>query len=105
AYGFARTKGLGDTQALLRRALRGAAVPVVAYLGVHAVFLVEGAVVVESLFAWPGIGHALTHAIFARDIPEVQGAALAMGLLFVGLNAGADLLCALLDPRRSRRLP
>ena len=100
AYEFARTKGLGDTQALLRRALRSAAVPVVAYLGVHAVFLVEGAVVVESLFAWPGIGHALVHAIFGRDVPMIQGAALCMGLLFVVFNLLVDAACLALDPRR-----
>ncbi|KQM71169.1 ABC transporter permease [Xylophilus sp. Leaf220] len=100
AYEFARTKGLDDTQALLRRALRSAAVPVVAYLGVHAVFLVEGAVVVESLFAWPGIGHALVHAIFGRDVPMIQGTALCMGLLFVVFNLLVDAACLALDPRR-----
>ena len=102
---FARWKGLPERDAWQRHGLRNAAIPVVTVLGLQLVGLVEGIIIVESLFAWPGIGHALTHAIFARDIPEVQGAALAMGLLFVGLNAGADLLCALLDPRRSRRLP
>lgn len=103
AYEFARTKGLSDAQALLRHGLRAAAVPVVAYLGVHAVFLVEGAVVVESLFAWPGIGHALVHAVFGRDVPMIQGTALCMGLLFVGFNLGVDALCLALDPRQ--RLP
>lgn len=100
SYEFARTKGLSDRQALVRHGLRQAAVPVVAYLGVHAVFLVEGAVVVETLFAWPGIGHALVHAVFGRDVPMIQGTALCMGFLFVVFNLLVDAACLALDPRR-----
>jgi peptide/nickel transport system permease protein len=99
---FARTKGLSTPQVLRRHALRNTAAPVVAYLGVQLVTLIEGVVVVESLFAWPGIGHALVHALVARDIPMVQGTALAMGLLFVALNAAVDVLCLAIDPRRVR---
>ncbi len=97
---FAHTKGLGHWRALLRHGLRQAALPVVAYLGVHAVFLAEGAVVVETLFAWPGIGHALVHAVFGRDVPMIQGTALCMGLLFVVFNLLVDAACLALDPRR-----
>ncbi|RYF79835.1 MAG: ABC transporter permease [Comamonadaceae bacterium] len=100
SYEFARTKGLSDAQTLARHGLRQAAVPVVAYLGVHAVFLVEGAVVVETLFAWPGIGHALVHAVFGRDVPMIQGTALCMGLIFVLFNLAVDALCLALDPRQ-----
>ena len=100
AYEFARTKGLSDHQTLQRHGLRQAALPLVAYLGVHAVFLVEGAVVVETLFAWPGIGHELVHAVFGRDIPMIQGSALCMGLLFVGFNLAVDAACLALDPRQ-----
>lgn len=100
SFEFARTKGLSDTQALLRHGLRQAALPVVAYLGVHAVLLVEGAVVVETLFAWPGIGHALVHAVFGRDVPMIQGTALCMGVLFVVFNLLVDAACLALDPRR-----
>ena len=57
---------------------------------------------VETLFAWPGIGHALVHAIVARDVPMIQGTALVMGLLFVLLNTAVDMTCYLLDPRRRR---
>lgn len=101
-FEFARTKGLSDLQALWRHGLRNAAVPVVAYVGVQLVFLIEGVVVVETLFAWPGIGHALVHAVFHRDVPVIQGAALLMALLFVGLNTAVDLACLALDPRRRR---
>ncbi|MCZ2497264.1 ABC transporter permease subunit [Xylophilus sp. Kf1] len=100
SFEFARIKGLTDRQALMRHGLRQAAVPVIAYLGVHAVFLVEGAVVVETLFAWPGIGHALVHAVFGRDVPMIQGTALCMGLLFVLFNLLVDAACLALDPRR-----
>jgi ABC-type dipeptide/oligopeptide/nickel transport system permease component len=100
---FARTKGL-PTQAIIRRhALRNAAAPVVAYLGVQLDYLVEGVVVIESLFAWPGIGHALVHAVLSRDIPMVQGTALVMGLTFVALNAMVDAICHGLDPRGAGR--
>lgn len=99
-FGFARMKGLNNAMAFRQHGLRNAAVPVVAYLGLQLVILIEGVIVVESLFAWPGIGHALVHAVLGRDIPMVQGTALAMGLLFVTLNACTDLACWLLDPRR-----
>lgn len=100
SYEFARTKGLSDWQALVRHGLRQAAVPVVTYLGIQSVFLVEGALVVETLFAWPGIGHALVHAVFGRDVPVIQGAALCMGLLFVVFNLLVDAACLALDPRQ-----
>lgn len=100
---FARTKGLSDRQALARHALRHAALPLLAYVGSQAVLLAEGAVIVESLFAWPGIGHALVHAVFGRDLPVIQGAALAMGLLFIVFNAATDAAQVALDARLRRR--
>ena len=71
----------------------------VAFLGIQLVGMIEGIVMIESLFSWPGIGHGLAHAIFARDIPVIQGAALLMGILFVVLNTLVDLICYRLDPR------
>ncbi|MGF7158769.1 ABC-type dipeptide/oligopeptide/nickel transport system permease component [Rhodoligotrophos appendicifer] len=99
-YSFGRTKGLSEAQMFRRHGLRNVSVPIVTYLGIQFVYLVEGVVVVETLFAWPGIGHALVHAIFARDVPMIQGTALVMGLMFVTLNALIDLACYWLDPRR-----
>ncbi|WP_236635420.1 ABC transporter permease [Rhodoferax sp. TS-BS-61-7] len=96
---FAQTKGLPQTAVVWRHVLRNTAVPVVAYAGTQLVLLMEGVVVVESFFAWPGIGHALIHALVARDIPMVQGTALCMGWMFVLLNSAVDGLCWLLDPR------
>ncbi|MGI9489465.1 MAG: ABC transporter permease [Geminicoccaceae bacterium] len=98
-YHFARTKGLSQRITLFRHVARNAAVPVVAYIGVQLAFLIEGVVIVESVFSWPGIGHALVHAIFDRDVPMVQGTALTLGLLYVLLNLVIDLACRGLDPR------
>lgn len=98
-YRFARTKGLSRAIAIRRHVVRNAAVPVVAYVGVQLAYLIEGVVIVESVFAWPGIGHALVHAIFGRDIPMVQGTALTLGILYVLLNLIIDLSCRVLDPR------
>ena len=97
---FARTKGLSSQQTLNRHVFRNAALPVVAYVGVQLAYLIEGVVIVESIFAWPGIGHALVHAIFGRDVAVVQGTALALGLLYVLLNLIVDLTCHGIDPRR-----
>ena len=71
----------------------------VAYHGVQLIYLIEGVVIVESVFAWPGIGHALVHAILARNIPMIQGTALVMGALFVLLNTVVDMLNKWIDPR------
>lgn len=99
-YQFGRTNGLPPGTLFWRHGLRNVSVPLVTWLSVQFIYLVEGVIVVETLFAWPGIGHALVHAIFARDIPMIQGTALVMGLMFVLLNALSDGLCYWLDPRR-----
>lgn len=96
---FARTKGLSARLTMLRHVLRNASLPVVTYIGVQMAYLVEGVVIVETVFAWPGIGHALVHAIFGRDIAMVQGTALTLGLIYVALNLFIDLACRGIDPR------
>ena len=98
-YEFAKLKGLTPWQAFRRHGVRNLAIPIVAYHGVQLIYLIEGVVIVESLFAWPGIGHALVHAIIARDIPMIQGSALVMGALFVVLNTVLDIINRLIDPR------
>jgi len=100
-YMFGRTKGLSGFELFLRHGLRNVAVPIITYMGMQFVYLIEGVVVVEILFAWPGIGHGLVHAVVARDVPMVQGTALVMGLMFVFLNALVDFLNRMVDPRRS----
>ena len=98
-YSFARTKGLNERQVLLRHGVRNAGVPVVAYLGVQMVLLVEGVIVVETLFAWPGIGSFAIESLTASDYAPVQGFVLTMGLLYVLLNLAIDLAYLLIDPR------
>ncbi|CAM4448528.1 ABC transporter permease [Vibrio agarivorans] len=99
-YRFARYKGLTEDQAFTHHAQPNIALPVLAFVGIQAVGLIEGIVMIESLFSWPGIGHALAHAIFGRDVPMIQGSALTMGLIFVMLNTLVDLLGYALDPRQ-----
>ena len=98
-YEFARWKGLSETQVFMRHGLRNIASPVLTYLALQFVLLAEGVVVVETIFGWPGIGHALIHAIFYRDVPMVQGTALVMGLGFVLVNTVADLVISRIDHR------
>lgn len=99
-YRFARFKGLSESDVFTHHAQPNIALPVIAFVGIQAVGLIEGIVMIESLFSWPGIGHALAHAIFGRDVPMIQGAALVMGLIFVALNTIVDLINYALDPRQ-----
>ncbi len=98
-FEFAQTKGLPFWRAFRLHGIRNIAVPVVAFIGLQMITVIEGVVMIESLFSWPGLGHGLAHAIFARDIPVIQGTALVMGALFVGLNTLVDVVCYYLDPR------
>ena len=98
-YQFDRLKGLSAWQCFRRHGLRNVAIPILAYHSVQLIYLIEGVVVVESLFAWPGSGHALVQAVIARDVPMIQGAALVMGGIFVLLNMAVDMLSAMIDPR------
>ena len=100
---FARWKGLSERQVVMRHGMRHVAVPVLTLIAAQFVTLMEGVVVVETIFGWPGIGHALVHAVFHRDVPMVQGTALVMGLAFVLVNALADIAARLLDPREAAR--
>ncbi len=100
---FARTKGLSERTVLGRHVVRNAAVMLVPYLGVQAVVLIEGVVVVESLFAWQGLGHALVHAVFWRDVPVLQATALVLALIIVAVNTAVDLTVRWLDPRPRRQ--
>lgn len=103
---FAQTKGVAERWVLVRHVARNAAVVLVPYLGVQAVLLIEGVVVVESLFSWQGLGHALVHAVFWRDVPVLQATALALALLIVTINTAVDLAVLWLDPRpRSLEAP
>jgi peptide/nickel transport system permease protein len=95
----ARAKGLGETLVIGRHVLRNALVGIVTILGLQFAFLLGGAVYVETVFAWPGIGYMLVNAILKRDFPLIQGGVLLVAISYVFINLGTDLLYAYLDPR------
>lgn len=97
----ARAKGLRERTVLSRHVLRNALVPVITVTGLQLAFLLSGVVVVEVVFAWPGLGQLALTAVQARDYPVLQGAVLLFALAFLVINLLVDLLYAYLDPRIS----
>lgn len=99
-YQFALMKGLSESRVLFSHGIKNASIPVITYIGLQTAHLLDGVVVVETLFAWPGIGKLILDSILARDIPVVQGAGLLIGLMYVFVNATVDLICIAIDPCR-----
>ncbi|WP_172455739.1 nickel ABC transporter permease [Paenibacillus sp. BIHB 4019] len=95
----ARARGLAERRILMGHALRAALLPVITVFGVSFGNLLAGSVVIETLFAWPGLGSLALEAIFERDYPIIQGYVLATGLFVVIVNLLVDLSYSLLDPR------
>jgi peptide/nickel transport system permease protein len=95
----ARGKGLGPLTIFRRHVLRNALVPVVPYLALQLGYLLGGVVVVESVFAWPGIGNYLMDSIQTRDMPAIQACIAFIALTFSSANLLADVALILLDPR------
>lgn len=95
----ARAKGLRERVVLLRHALRNALIPVVTVLGLQLGFLFAGAVLTETIFAWPGIGRAMVSAVFERDYPVVQGITLLISTSVILANLLVDVCYGFLDPR------
>lgn len=95
----ARAKGLTERVVIRRHALRGALIPVVTMIGIAFGHLLGGAVIVETIFAWPGIGKLVIDSIYDRDYPMIQGFVLFMGLVFTLLNLLTDLSYVWIDPR------
>ncbi len=95
----ARVKGLSESRVIWRHALRNAAVPLMTVIVLSYANLLEGSVLTETVFAWPGLGSYLTHSLQSADMNAVLGATLVIGAVFVGLNMLSDLLYRLLDPR------
>ncbi|WP_439548480.1 ABC transporter permease [Falsiroseomonas sp.] len=95
----ARAKGLSETRIIWRHAFRNIAVPLVTVLVLTYAGLLEGAVLTETIFSWPGLGQYLTVSLLNADMNAVLGATLVVGLIYVVLNLFADLLYRLLDPR------
>jgi|SRR5690348_3315463 len=95
----ARAKGVAPRAVTFRHVLRNALIPVVTLLGLSLPALFSGAVFVEAVFAWPGVGRVLVEAVLARDYPVVMAATTVSAILVVLGNLAADLLAAWLDPR------
>jgi peptide/nickel transport system permease protein len=95
----ARSKGVPSRRLFLRHVLRNAVIPAVTVLGINIGFLIGGTVIIENVFAIPGIGQLMLNSIFERDFPVVQGITLVFAVMVVLLNLGADIAYATLDPR------
>ena len=95
----ARAKGLTDRVVVGYHTLKNAAIPIVTLMGDEAASLLNGAVVIETLFGWPGIGILLIQAIERRDLPLVESTAIVIAVMIVGVNLLVDRTYSLIDPR------
>jgi ABC-type dipeptide/oligopeptide/nickel transport system permease component len=95
----ARAKGLAERVVILRHVLRNALIPVLTIVGLQVGYLFGGAVLVEMVFSWPGLGLLMVNGILARDFPVVQGAVLIVATTYVLVNLLVDVLYTLVDPR------
>lgn len=97
----ARAKGASERRVVFKHALRNAFIPVLTVIGLQFGNLLGGAVLTETVFAWPGVGRLLVESIFSRDFPMVQGIVLVYAFLLVVVNLTVDLLYTWVDPRIS----
>lgn len=95
----ARAKGLSETRVLWRHALRNIRAPLITVVALSYASLLEGSVLTETVFAWPGIGSYLTNSLLSVDMNAVLGGTLVVGLIFIALNLAADMLYRVVDPR------
>jgi dipeptide transport system permease protein len=98
----AQAKGLASLRVVVVHALRNALIPVVTVLGLQVGALMGGAILTETIFSWPGIGHWLIDSIQRRDYPGLQGGTLLIAVLVIGVNLGVDVLYGVLNPRIRR---
>jgi peptide/nickel transport system permease protein len=96
---LARLKGLPAYAVIAKHAFKNALVPVLTLAGINLVIMINVAVIIEVIFAWPGIGRLLYEGIFQRDFPLVQGVVMLAGIMIVGVNLIIDILYATIDPR------
>jgi peptide/nickel transport system permease protein len=95
----ARSKGLREATVVLRHALRNTLIPVVTVLGLQFGQLLGGAIITETVFAWPGVAQLAVNAIVNADFPVVQASIIMLAVLITAVNLGVDLLVGVLDPR------
>jgi peptide/nickel transport system permease protein len=96
---LARLKGLPEALVIGKHAFKNALIPVITLAGINLVVMINVAVVVETVFAWPGIGRLLYEGITFRDFPIVQGVVVIGGAMIVMVNLLVDIFYALIDPR------
>ena len=96
---LARIKGLSQTVVIWKHCLSNALIPVTTLFGVYFALLITGAIVTETVFAWPGVGRLTYEAVIFRDYPMLQAVILLKGIIVLGVNLGVDILYAYLDPR------
>jgi len=95
----ARAKGLKERIVILKHALRNVLLPVVTIIGLRIGFLLSGAVIVETMFAWPGLGTLMIEAVYSRDYPIIMGITMLVGIMVMIANLFTDIIYAYLDPR------
>jgi peptide/nickel transport system permease protein len=95
----ARAKGLKERVVILTHTLKNAAIPIVTMMGDEAASLLNGAVVIETLFGWPGVGILLIQAIEKRDLPLIESTVIVIATMIIFVNLAVDLLYAVIDPR------
>ena len=95
----ARSKGLQERVVVIKHAFKNAMIPIITVVGLQFGLLLGGAVLTETVFAWPGLGRLIVDSILARDYPVIQGSILIFGLLYIMVNLVVDLIYALVDPR------
>jgi ABC-type dipeptide/oligopeptide/nickel transport system permease component len=96
---LARLKGMSELRLVLQEALRNAIGPTLALTGVQFTFLIGGTVIIERIFAYPGIGNMAIEAVINRDLPLIQGLVLVFAVIFILINIAVDLLVALFNPK------
>jgi peptide/nickel transport system permease protein len=95
----ARAKGLKERVVIIRHALRNALIPFVTFAGLNMGYLLNGSMIVETIFAWPGIGNLFVSSIYLKDYPMVQGCILVIALIYVAVNLAVDISYLFIDPR------
>jgi peptide/nickel transport system permease protein len=96
---LARLKGVPEKFVIVKHAFKNALIPVLTLAGINFVIMINVAVIIETIFAWPGIGRLLYEGISLRDFPVVQGVVVMAGVMTLGVNLLVDMLYALIDPR------
>lgn len=96
---MARAKGLNERTVIWKHALRNALIPVLTYSGLILASFMNGSVVIEQVFAWPGLGRLALVSVTGRDYPVVQGVVITVGIFLILINLAVDILYALVDPR------